>query len=255
MHLDVVDLRAFYYRTKLGRMAQRALRQQVVDLWPVTKGQTVAGFGFAAPMLRPFLADSRRVISMMPAPQGVMHWPEGMANHSALIEETKWPIATGKLDRLVVLHGLETCDFPDALMEEIWRVLGPGGRVLFIVPNRSGLWVRRDATPFGFGHPYSLRQLENLMHKHRFVTERSRSALYTPPSHKPFWLKTATFWEGLGKRLQSRFAAGVLMVEASKQVYAPVNRGLGASVRRPLGVLDGIKQPVSEPVRRDGSGA
>ena len=27
MHLDVVDLRAFYYRTRLGRSAQRALQE------------------------------------------------------------------------------------------------------------------------------------------------------------------------------------------------------------------------------------
>ena len=29
MHLDVVDLRNFYYRTQLGRVAQRAIRDKV----------------------------------------------------------------------------------------------------------------------------------------------------------------------------------------------------------------------------------
>ena len=41
-------------------------------------------------------------------------------------------------------------------------MLAPGGRVVFIVPNRSGLWARRDVTPFGYGRPYSLGQLEAL---------------------------------------------------------------------------------------------
>ena len=58
MHLDVIRLRAFYYRTKLGRIVQRALREEIVRLWPDVKGQTVAGFGFAAPMLRPFLKNA-----------------------------------------------------------------------------------------------------------------------------------------------------------------------------------------------------
>ena len=31
MHLDVLDLRAFYYRTQLGRAAQRAIRDQMQD--------------------------------------------------------------------------------------------------------------------------------------------------------------------------------------------------------------------------------
>ena len=58
MHLDVLDLRAFYYRTRLGRSAQRALQEALRGLWPDTRGMTVVGFGFAAPMLRPFLADA-----------------------------------------------------------------------------------------------------------------------------------------------------------------------------------------------------
>ena len=55
MHLDVLDLRAFYYRTRLGRSAQRVLQEALRGLWPDTRGLAVVGFGFAAPMLRPFL--------------------------------------------------------------------------------------------------------------------------------------------------------------------------------------------------------
>ena len=55
MHLDVVDLRNFYYRTQLGRVAQRAIRDTVVKTWPSAQGQTVVGFGFAVPLLRPYL--------------------------------------------------------------------------------------------------------------------------------------------------------------------------------------------------------
>ena len=56
MHLDVLDLRAFYYRTRLGRSAQRVLQEALVGLWPDTHGLAVVGYGFAAPLLRPFLA-------------------------------------------------------------------------------------------------------------------------------------------------------------------------------------------------------
>ena len=95
MHLDVLDLRNFYYRTGLGRAAQKAVRDSLVTLWPEAKGQTVVGFGFAVPLLRPFVADARRVIGLMPAPQGVMPWPQGLPNLSVLTEETHWPLATG----------------------------------------------------------------------------------------------------------------------------------------------------------------
>ena len=87
-------------------------------------------------------------------------WPAGAENVSVLCEETHWPISTGFVDRLVVMHGLETSEHPAALLDECSRVLGPGGRALFVVPNRSGLWARADGTPFGFGRPYSMSQLE-----------------------------------------------------------------------------------------------
>lgn len=248
MHLDVVDLKAFYYRTALGRVAQRAVRDQMRALWPSARAETVAGFGFAAPLLRPFLGEARRVISLMPGPQGVMPWPEGQSNLSVLCEETIWPLPTGFIDKLVVLHGLETSEQPGALLDEIWRVMGPGGRVLFIVPNRSGLWSRRDATPFGYGRPYSLRQLEAQLQRHRFVPERHRAALFSPPSQKRFWLKMAPMWENFGRSVSSALAGGVLMVEASKQIYARPQGGAPEAVRRPLKVLEGLATTSTKPV-------
>lgn len=249
MHLDVLDLRAFYYRTKLGRSTQRSLQQALRRLWPDTRGMTVVGFGFAAPVLRPFLNDARRVLALMPAQQGVMPWPPGGANVSSLVEETRWPIAAGTVDRLIVAHGLETCESPDALLAELWRVLAPGGRVLFIVPNRAGIWARRDVTPFGYGRPYSFGQLEKQLVKSRFVPERHAAALYAPPSHRRLWLQTAQFWERLGRRFDPQFMAGALLVEASKQVYArPPADGAPAAVPGPLDVLGGLARPKPEPV-------
>ncbi len=247
MHLDVVDLNAFYYETHLGRVAQRALRARVREIWPDGRNQTVAGFGFAQPMLRPFLSAARRVISLMPGPQGVMRWPEGRANVSVLCQDAAWPLQTGFVDKLLVLHGLETSDSQNDLLDEIWRVLAPGGKVLFIVPNRSGLWSRRDITPFGHGRPYSLGQLETQIQRHRLCPEKHLAALYSPPSEKRFWLKVSPMLERAGRNVSSHVAGGVLLLEASKQDYAPKPHGLGEVVKRPFGMLEGIGRPVPEP--------
>jgi len=240
MHLDVLDLRNFYYRSALGRGAQKVIRDDLVKLWPEAKGQTVVGFGFAVPLLRPYLADARRVTGLMPGPQGVMPWPAGQPNASVLCEDTIWPVQTGQVDKLVVMHGLETSDNPTALLDECWRVLGPGGRAVFIVPNRAGLWSRSDKTPFGYGRPYSLGQLDAQLRKHQFVTERSLSTLYQPPSHRRIWRKAAGMLETLGHKLPVVVAGGVLMVEVSKQMAAPTRPGLSERVRRPLRALEGI---------------
>ena len=248
MHLDVLDLRNFYYRTKLGRVAQRAIRDQVTTYWPAATDETVAGFGFAAPLLRPYLSDARRVIALMPGQQGVMPWPAGHSNVSVLCEETLWPLESDTVHKLVVMHGLETSEQPVALLDECYRVLAPEGRGLFVVPNRAGLWSRRDGTPFGFGRPYSLSQLEAQLKFVGLTPARHAAALYQPPVEKPFWLRTAAMWEGLGRKVSRRFAGGVLMVEVTKQIPAPPRPGLPEAVRRPLRVLDGLAQPEAKPV-------
>ena len=240
MHLDVLDLRNFYYRSALGRAAQKVIRDELTQIWLEAKGQTVVGYGFAVPLMRPYLAHARRVIGLMPGPQGVMPWPAGQPNISVLSEETFWPIQTGQVDKLVVMHGLETCENPTALLDEIWRVLGPGGRAVFVVPNRAGMWSRSDKTPFGFGRPYSLGQLEAQLRKHDFITERTLSTLYQPPSHKRVWRKTAGLLEKIGYNLPVVAAGGVLMIEVSKQMAAPTRPGLTEVVKRKFRALEGI---------------
>ena len=251
MHLDVQTLRDFYYRSALGRAAQKVIRQQMLRFWPVDscKGQTVAGYGFAVPLLRPYLKDARRVVGLMPAPQGVMPWPAGMPNVSLLCEETFWPLETGRVDRLVLMHGLETSERATELLDECYRVLGPGGQILFVLPNRSGLWARSDVTPFGYGRPYSLRQLETQLKTHDFVPEVHVSVLYQPPSTRRFWMKTGPFWEQAGRAIPGVMVGGAMMVLASKR-HPPSRRGLGEAARvlSPLEVLKPATAGKAKPV-------
>lgn len=252
MHLDVQDLRNFYYRSTLGRAAQKSLRNRMLGLWPEAKLQTVVGFGFAAPLLRPYLKDARRVMTLMPGPQGVMPWPAGMPNTSVLTEETLWPIETGHVDKLVLLHGLETSDRPSDLLEECWRVLGPGGKALFIVPNRAGLWARRDRTPFGYGRPYSPGQLDAQLRKHQFLPERQVGALYQVPSQQRVWMKSAGLFEKVGRHMPTMMAGGAFMVEATKQVYPP--KGRSQRNRKRASVLDGLTEPAVGSARTQTAG-
>lgn len=244
MHLDVQDLRNFYYRSTLGRAAQASIRRRVLMMWPEAKGQTVAGFGFAVPLLRPYLPDARRVIALMPGPQGVMPWPASMPNVSVLSEETTWPIETGHIDRLLVLHGVETSEQPSELLAECWRVLGPGGKAMFIVPNRAGLWSRSDATPFGYGRPYTLGQIESQLKQHQFLPERHGAALYQLPSERRFWLRFGGLFETLGTRLPTVLAGGAILVEASKRVQPPSGTVVRNIEKKPVKVPQALAEPV-----------
>lgn len=241
MHLDVLDLRSFYARSALGRAAQSVIRGELKDLWGDTKGLTVAGFGFATPLLRPFLQDSRRVIALMPGQQGVMHWPQQGPNVTVLCEDTLWPLDTGSVDRLVLLHGFETSDQPAALLDEVYRVLGPGGRAAFVVPNRAGLWSRSERTPFGYGRPYSAGQLEGVLRVNGFAVHAVWSSLFQPPSSKRLWRRFGSSMEAFGRHVPVLKPGGVLLADVTKQIPRPSRPdGLAERMRAPWGVLEGI---------------
>jgi hypothetical protein len=111
------------------------------------------------------------------------------------------------------------------------------------VPNRLGLWARRDSNPFAFGRPYSLGQLERQTRACGLLPKMHKAALFFPPSDKKFWQKLSASWETLGSKLSGRFAGGVLMLEVYKQIPAPTKPSLGEFVRKPLVVLDGLTKP------------
>lgn len=251
MQHDVIDLRAFYYGRALGRVVQRALREKLLAAWPVESvaGRSVVGYGFAVPLLRPYLGPARRVTGLMPGGQGVIPWPAGAPNHSVLCDADAWPLETGSVDRLLLLHGLETADNPAATLAEAWRVLGPGGRMVVMVPNRTGLWARSETTPFGTGRSYTAGQLDSRARAAGFLPERHGAALYIPPSDRRFWLRSAPMWERTGARFASVLVAGVVLAEYFKQVHAPIPPGLRVHVPSPLEVLEGIARPTPRPER------
>ncbi|MGR3485848.1 MAG: class I SAM-dependent methyltransferase [Paracoccaceae bacterium] len=248
MHLDVGTLRDFYYRNPLGRAAQRVVRDALAELWGDAAGLTVAGYGFAVPLLRPYLEGAARVTGLMPAPQGVMHWPAQMPNRSLLCAETRWPLAPASVDRLVMLHGLETSDHPRAVLAEAARVLAPEGQVVVIVPNRAGVWARSDATPFGYGRPYSTGQLEGQLREEGFAPEDAFSVLHQRPQLGRSFGRASPWIERMGQAAPWN-VGGVLICPATLHRPAPTRPGLSVA-RRPLRVLEGLAPvPEAKPAR------
>ena len=218
MASDVVDLRDFY-RSMLGQIARRMIRRAIRRVWPDLRGMRLLGLGYATPFLSALAGETERTLAVMPASLGVLGWPADGANLVALAEEGELPFADYSIDRVLLVHALETSEEVRAMLKEIWRVLAGGGRLLVVAPNRRGIWARLDRTPFGSGRPYTLTQLSQLLRDEQFTPVGSDAALFIPPATGGMLLRAATAWERIGKRWFPRFA-GVLLVEATKQIYA-----------------------------------
>ena len=215
---DIIDLGQFY-TGHLGRVARRHLAASIRDFWPDATGRRVLGIGYATPFLAPFAEEAERVLALMPANQGVRKWPRKGGNRVMLADELELPLPDQSFDMILVVHCLETTENIRPMLREIWRVLDSAGSVLFVVPNRRGLWSRADHTPFGHGQPYTQGQLIRLLRDNMFASGRADTALHLPPVGWRTVLRTNRLTERMGHRFWPRFG-GLVMVEAQKQVYA-----------------------------------
>lgn len=244
---DVTELHAFY-ASPPGMAACRTLRRAIRSFWPSSESvvQQVLGFGYALPYLLPFMEqDKNRVGAVMPAGQGVIHWPRNRSgNLTLLAEETELPFQDQSIDKALIIHALEFTE-PELFLPELWRALAPGGQALFVVPNRSGFWTKAEKTPFGHGRPFSALQLERILKESLFVPVRTIHSLFVPPIRMRFLLRVSPLLERLGDCLNLPFG-GVVMILAEKRVHAPISGS-----KAPSGAFATARPTLSAGLRRE----
>jgi SAM-dependent methyltransferase len=227
MRPDIVNLRQFY-SSPLGRKVKRRLRNLVRHYWGHPSGLHMVGVGYTTDILplpdAPAHSDSR-IIALMPMAQGGIYWPIDGMNHSVLSDELCPPFMPTSLHRVVMLHGFEHHPSPEDLLRVWWKLLVPGGRLMLIVPNRRGLWVRLGRTPFTSGASYTTAALKELCNRGGFSVRATHSALFAPPSTHPLWLRCFGVIEWVGTLLFPHMG-GVVVMEAEKQIYAGVREPL-----------------------------
>ncbi|MGY9005742.1 MAG: class I SAM-dependent methyltransferase, partial [Alphaproteobacteria bacterium] len=188
-------------------------------------------------------SQAERVIAAMPAAQGIIHWPKSGPNQTVLVEEEELPFPDNSMDRIVLVHAVENSEHLRLLLREVWRVLTDSGRLIVVVPNRSGLWALSERTPFGHGRPFTATQLSRLLRDSLFTPTNSVRALFVPPVRSRMVLGGAGVWEKIGNRWFPQLG-GLHVMEAGTQIYAP--NPVGARARRRV-----VPAPVNTGLRRD----
>ena len=239
MIMDVVALREFY-ASRLGQAAVASVSASISAMWHQSHGERFVGFGYPIPWLDRFSPDCERTLCLMPAAQGALQWPSAKKPATALTYDDELPLRESSVDRILMIHFLEHAENADECMAEAFRVLSPGGTLMIVVPNRTGVWARFEHTPFGTGKPYSRRQLNRLLKDNQFTPDVWSDALHFAPSSRDFMLKFTNGIERFGRRVFPAFA-GAICVSASKQLYqgipvtARARRRIAAPVLIPQG--------------------
>ena len=217
----------------MGRSARRTIARRLREHWPDVGRQDVLGIGYATPYLGAFRSEAGRVIAVMPALQGVLHWPRDEPSLTALVDETDLPFADLAFDRVLLVHALEYAEQVRPLLREVWRVLAGSGRLIIVVPNRRGVWARFERTPFGHGLPYSAGQLSRTLRDNMFTPLRIERALFQPPMRSRMVASMGPALENIGRRAFNTFG-GVIVAEATKQIYAATPAAEGSGIRKYL---------------------
>ncbi len=222
---DVVSLKQFY-SSRLGILSQHMIARSITRMWPECSNENILALGYPIPYLDSFINSSNTLMVCMPAHQGGIYWPSQHPNQVALVKEGELPVANNTVNRVLLVHMLEQCELR-AVMQEVWRVLTPGGRMLAVVPNRLSFWARSAGSPFGYGRPFTLHQIKGVLEECKLTFMRSSSTLFALPSQARWIVRTAPAIEIIGATLLPLFG-GVLLVEAEKQIYAAMQEPLVA---------------------------
>lgn len=217
--LDVYELTQFY-QSPLGKIAKRVIQEKIKDFWRTNssiKKTLVLGYGC------PFEINSslkkNHFFYLMFAQQGAIPFPNEENNLCVLSYEDDFPFLDEEFDHILIVHGLEQVRYVPLFFREVWRVLKSNGKVLFILPNRRGLWARFDHTPFGQGTPYTMTQVTTLLSQHSFNVIKRDRCLFIPPIQHRFINYFPSF-EKAGNLFFGKFS-GLVCIEASKQLYIP----------------------------------
>ncbi|MBF0455804.1 MAG: methyltransferase domain-containing protein [Magnetococcales bacterium] len=218
MTFDAIRLQS-WYGTQQGETVA-GLVGEVMTRWvsQIPSRQT-CGIGFTQPYLEQLSPWLGSCVGAAPAEMGVSLWPQGKANRIAQVRPDALPFPDQHFNRVIMAHLLEGTLSSRGVLREAWRILEPGGRLLVVVPNRGGLWARRDFTPFGRGRPFSPNQIREALQGSLFVMRQSCFALFRPPVKGNRWLGSASSWEKAGNRWFAPLG-GVILCEAEKLVYA-----------------------------------
>ena len=210
MRPDIQTLQA-YYKSPAGCKTEARLCAILNPMLIQHTQARLLGLGYGVPFLQGVQTRVERLVLAMPASQGVARWPLGSDNLACLVDDGSLPFTDSLFDQILVVHALEFAGPARRLLRELWRVLAPGGKLLFIVPNRTSLHMLSPHSPFASGQPYTRQQLHSLLTEALFQPLSWQTALTLPSMLGGSRLDHVISQSGLG---------GVHIVEATKQVGA-----------------------------------
>jgi SAM-dependent methyltransferase len=153
---DDVQAMTAFYATSRGQHVTRLLRRHLQEVWPDLSRQTVLGLGHTAPFLPVWQHQAHQCIDAVATSRATGPLLGGSASRqTCLVQDDALPFPDQAIDRVLMVHAIETAAQVTRTLRAVWRVMRDDGRLLIVVANRTGLWAHNESTPFADGAPCS----------------------------------------------------------------------------------------------------
>jgi len=181
------------------------------------------GTGANLPMLRDFVGDGR-VVGADFSPLALQFAQRHPASHNVLLlraDGLKLPFADDSFDIVTMLDVLEHLEDDCLALQEVRRVLRPGGALVWSVPAYQKLWSAHDEALHHFRR-YEFRALQKLMRTEGFSIRKISFAMSLMPPIAWLWRRLVLPFAPRRPRDATRHSQGAIL----PQVPSPFNRAL-----------------------------
>ena len=226
---DLTDRYDAWYRTPLGAVAHALESEAVFELAEAKPEVRTVDIGCGTGIYTLELArrgvkviglDSS--IEMIAVAQEKLR-QAGLPGRFVCASAEALPFREERFDLAIAVTSLCFVHSPDRALEEMHRVLRPGGRLVIGELNRFSLWalLRRikglfTDTIYNQAHFWSRRELGRLLERKGFRLSAVRSLLYFPPIYSRF-LNHYRLFEAIIKRILPGTGA-LLVIKAERRL-------------------------------------
>jgi ubiquinone/menaquinone biosynthesis C-methylase UbiE len=231
--MNFKDLAARYdawYQKPLGALAHRLECEAIFALAEVKAGERAVDIGCGTGIYTVEAARrGARVIGVDPSMEMLAVAREkfrqaGLTGFFVCALAEDLPFRSERFDLVLSVTSLCFVRSPDRAIEQIQRVLMPGGRLVLGELNRWSLWafMRRLKglfvdTMYNQAYFWDRLELERLLQRKGLSSSAVRILLYFPPINQETFLKNYRFFETLMKRLFS--CAGAFIAARAEQLW------------------------------------
>ncbi|MFN7039201.1 MAG: methyltransferase domain-containing protein [Alphaproteobacteria bacterium] len=191
-----------FYNTELGRYLHKSLIEEIYRYWPDIEGKNLLELGHKNIYSDKINVKNKLYIS-----------PTDFIKNKIPKENS--------FDKILVVHCLEYLNDIQSMLQTLWNILTPEGKLLIIVPNRYSVLPVANINIFKKAKLFTLYEIINLLNDNHFLTIKSSSRVFLTLNFYKNFPTISNFFDHVGSKWFIPFGT-FLIIEAKKTTYAPI---------------------------------